>query len=140
MPVLRRLPLALLIAAAGALPVSAATPIAGRYLTEDGAGLIQIGACGAATCGRLVQILKAKPGAPTVDANNRDPALRTRPLQGIAILSGFTDHGGDWRGTIYDPRSGKTYRSVVSKNADGSLKVQGCISFFCQTQRWTAAR
>ena len=135
----RRLPLALLVTATLAMPAWAATPIAGRYVTADGAGIVQVAPCGGATCGRLVQILKARAGAPALDVNNHDPALRGRPIQGIAILSGFTDRGADWRGTIYDPRNGKTYKSIVSKNPDGSLKVQGCISFFCQTQRWTAA-
>jgi len=90
-------------------------------------------------CGRLVQIMKARPGAPTVDVNNRDAALRSRPIQGIAILSGFTDRGADWRGTIYDPRNGKSYKSIVSKNADGALKVQGCIAFFCLARVRTRA-
>ena len=59
----------------------------------------------------------------------------------IAMLGG----GGtrvldDWRGTIYDPRNGKTYKSIVSKNTDGTLAVKGCIAFFCQTQKWTPAR
>lgn len=135
-----RFALALVVLAGTAAPSWAATPIAGRYLTADSAGIVQVAPCGRATCGRLVQILKAKPGAPKVDLNNRDPSLRTRPIQGIAILSGFTDHGGDWRGTIYDPRNGRSYKSIVSRNPDGSLKVQGCIAFFCQTQRWTPAR
>ena len=140
MSINRLLPLALSITALWAPAAQAATPIAGRYLTEDGAGIVQIAPCGQSTCGRLVQILKAKPGAPLVDVNNRDAALRTRPIQGIAILSGFTDRGADWRGTIYDPRNGKSYKSIVSRNPDGSLKVQGCIAFICQTQRWTSAR
>ena len=46
----------------------------------------------------------------------------------------------DANGTIYDPRNGKTYKSIVSKNADGTLAVKGCIAFFCQTQKWTPAR
>ena len=58
----------------------------------------------------------------------------------MPILSGFADAGGDWRGRIYDPRNGKSYKSIVSKNADGSLKVQGCIAIFCQTQLWKPAR
>lgn len=123
-----------------ALPASAATPIAGRYLTEDGAGIIEVGRCGNSVCGRLVRIVKAKPGAPTTDVNNSDPALRSRPILGMPILSGFADAGGDWRGRIYDPRNGKSYKSIVSKNADGSLKVQGCIAIFCQTQVWKPAR
>lgn len=126
--------------AAPAVPQRAAPSIAGRYLTEDGAGIVEVAPCGGAMCGRLVHILKAKPGAPKVDVNNRNPALRNRPIQGITILENLTDQGVDWRGTIYDPRNGKSYKSIISRNTDGSLKVRGCIAFFCQTQRWDAAR
>ena len=122
-----RLSLALLAIAATTPPAWATTPIAGRYLTEDGAGIVQVAPCGGATCGRLVRIPKAKPGAPTTDVNNRDPSLRGRPIQGISILSGFSEQGADWRGTIYNPRNGKSYKSIISKNPDGSLKGQGCI-------------
>lgn len=123
-----------------ALPAAAATPIAGRYLTADGSGVIQVGPCGASVCGRLVTILKSKPGAAKTDVNNGDAALRQRPILGISILSGFTDKGKDWRGQIYDPRNGKTYKSIVTREGDGTLNVKGCIAFFCQTQRWTPAR
>ena len=71
---------------------------------------------------------------------NPDPALRTRPLLGMQILNGLTDKGGDWRGEIYDPRRGKTFKSVVSRNADGTLNVKGCFAFICQTQLWRPAR
>jgi uncharacterized protein (DUF2147 family) len=99
-----------------------------------------VGPCGGTVCGRLTQILKSQPGAPKTDVANSDPALRTRPILGMPILSGFVDKGNDWRGTIYDPRNGKTYKSIVSKNTDGTLAVKGCIAFFCQTQKWTPAR
>lgn len=123
-----------------AVPATAATPIAGRYLTADGSGVIAIGPCGPTVCGRLATIIKSQPDAPKTDVNNSDPALRTRPILNIPILTGFTDAGKEWRGRIYDPRNGKTYKSIVTKNADGSLNVKGCISFFCQTQRWTPAK
>ncbi|KQT31769.1 hypothetical protein ASG29_07590 [Sphingomonas sp. Leaf412] len=132
----------LLLAAALLFPAAAqaATPISGRWLTEDGSGVVTIGPCGATTCGRLTQILKSQPNAPKTDVANSNPALRSRPIQGIAILSGFADKGKDWRGTIYDPRNGKSYKSIVARSPDGSLAVKGCIAFFCQTQRWTPAR
>lgn len=130
------LPLAMLFTA----PAMAAPPIAGRYLTADGSGIVQIGPCGSTLCGRLVRIVKPQPGAPATDVNNSDRALRNRPILGLPILSGFVDKGADWRGTIYDPRNGKSYRSIVTRAADGSLRVQGCIAVFCQTQRWTPAR
>lgn len=130
---------ALIVAAALAVPAWAATPIAGRYVTEDGSGVIEVARCGATMCGRLVRILKSAPNAPKTDVHNGDPALRARPILGMPILSGFSDAGKDWRGRIYDPRNGKTYRSIVSREADGTLKVQGCIAFICQTQRWKPA-
>lgn len=122
------------------LPVAAAPAIAGRYLTEDGSGVVTVGPCGSTVCGRLTTILKARPGAAATDVNNSDPKLRTRPILGLPILSGFTDAGKDWRGRIYDPRNGKTYKSIVSRNADGTLAVKGCIAFLCQTQTWRPAR
>ncbi len=123
-----------------AIPAHAAAPIAGRSLTQDGSGIVQIGPCGGSVCGRLVTILRSTPGAAKTDVNNSDAALRSRPILGMPILSNFTDSGKDWRGQIYDPRNGKTYKSIVTRNADGSLNVKGCIAFFCQTQRWTPAR
>lgn len=122
-----------------AMPALAAAPVAGRYVTEDGSGVIEIGRCGATMCGKLVRILKAEPNAPKTDVNNSDPALRSRPILGMPILTGFSDAGKDWRGRIYDPRNGKTYKSIVSRNGDGTLKVQGCIAFLCQTQTWKPA-
>ena len=135
-----RFAVAVVIILSAASGASATRSIAGRYLTEDGAGIVEVAPCGKPWCGRLVKILKAKPGAPRVDVNNRDPSLRHRPILGIPILSGFSKRGDDWRGTIYDPRNGKSYESIVHRNADGSLKVKGCIAFFCQTQRWTVSR
>jgi uncharacterized protein (DUF2147 family) len=132
--------LALLAPVALAVPADAATPIAGRYLTEDGAGVVTVGPCEGSVCGRLTTILKKRPGAPDTDVNNSDAALRSRPILGLPILSGFTDEGKDWRGKIYDPRNGKTYKSIVARNADGTLNVKGCIAFFCQTQVWKPAK
>lgn len=141
---LLRAPAALLAALAGSLalvaPAEAAQPINGRYVTEDGAALVEVGPCGAKTCGRIVRVLKHTPGAAATDVNNKDKALRSRPIVGMPVLSDFADAGDDWRGRIYDPRNGKTYKSIVSRNADGTLKVQGCIAFLCQTQTWRPAR
>jgi len=118
----------------------AADPIAGRFLTEDGSGIVAIAPCGKAMCGKLATIVKPTPNGPTTDVNNPDAALRSRPLLGMQIITGLTDKGRDWRGEIYDPRRGKTFRSVVSRNADGTLNVKGCFAFICQTQLWRPAR
>lgn len=118
----------------------AAQPIAGRWLTEDGAAIVQVGPCGTSTCGRIVAVVKARPGAPTTDVNNPDEKLRNRPMVGLPILSGFTQSGDEWRGRIYDPRNGKSYKSIVTRGQNDTLRVKGCIAFICQTQVWKAAR
>ena len=128
-----------------ALPAAAdaAAPITGRWLTEGGKALVAIQPCpgggGQALCGRVERVLKAPPGATGRDANNPDPTLRARPMVGVSILSGFADAGDDWRGRIYNPEDGRSYKSIVSRERDGSLKVKGCVAFICKTQRWTRA-
>ena len=102
--------------------------------------VVHIAQCGKSLCGKIEKILKPTPGRPNTDVENADPALRSRPLVGLPLLTGFGDAGSHWKGTIYDPESGKSYTSKISRNADGTLKVQGCIAFFCKTQTWTAVR
>ena len=130
----------ILLAAFIATPALAAPSVSGRWLTKGQDSIVEIAPCGAQLCGRVVKILKAVQGGPATDRNNPDPALRSRPLLGLPILTGFTDKGGSWGGTIYDPRNGKSYRSFLARNPDGTLKVQGCIAFLCQTQAWAPVK
>ena len=130
--------IALVIAAT---PAQAALPVTGKWLTAEKDSVIEIGTCGAKVCGKVLRVMKMMPnGQMPIDSKNPDAALRNRPVQGMMLLSGFTDGGNHWNGQIYNPRSGKTYKSKLSHNPDGSLKVQGCIGPFCQTFTWTAAR
>ena len=130
-----------LAAAALALPAPlfAAPPITGRWLTADGGAVVAIGDCGGNICGRVVKVIKGPPaGKPWVDSLNPDPRLKTRPLVGMPILTEMSSSGDGWKGKIYDPKSGKTYRAVVGRDG-ANLKVQGCIAIFCQTMIWTRA-
>ncbi|WP_371815480.1 DUF2147 domain-containing protein [Erythrobacter sp. JK5] len=74
------------------------------------------------------------------DINNPDPRLKQRKLLGLPVLFGFTEEAALWRGRIYDPKSGKSYRSVVRRTGANTLEVKGCIGPFCQTQVWKRAR
>jgi len=126
------------VAVAVALPVIAAQPISGRWLTADRDAVIAIGPCGAVLCGRIAKLNRLPPSGPPIDARNPDPALRSRPLAGLTILAGLKPDGDGWTGQIYDPKSGKTYRAIVTRSG-GNLKVQGCVAVFCRTMTWTAA-
>ena len=123
---------------AWATPAGAAPAVAGRWLSDGGKAMVEIGPCGNALCGRIVRVLVSTTGVAT-DRNNPDPKLRARPLAGLTILSGFTDAGSVWKGRIYDPESGRSYRSELEKR-DGTLRVKGCLGPFCRTQVWKPAR
>ncbi|MDB5696490.1 MAG: hypothetical protein JWN21_2033 [Sphingomonas bacterium] len=130
--------LALPVLLLAASPASAAEPIVGRWLTENGRAVVSIQPCGKTLCGRIARVLVPTPGVTPTDRNNPDPRLRGRPVQGLEILSGFTDGGKTWRGRIYDPEAGKSYKSIVTREP-GGLKVQGCVMMFCRSQHWKPA-
>lgn len=119
----------------------AGAPITGRWVTQSKDGVVEVYACGESICGKLAKFLAPPPGGNAQkDVNNSNPALRSRPLLGINLLSGFKSDGKEWKGQIYDPRSGKTYRSVVYKGKSGNLVVKGCVGPICQSQTWTPER
>jgi uncharacterized protein (DUF2147 family) len=141
---MRRFTLALAVSfalAAPALAFLAPEPITGRWVTKEKDSIVTIAPCGASYCGRLSQYLVTpEGGAGQKDINNPDPKLRSRKLLGIALLTGFKPDGNVWRGKIYDPRNGKTYRSVLKRKSDNVLEVKGCIGPICQSQNWTKAK
>ena len=111
--------------------------IFGRWLTDDGKGIVTIAPCGERLCGRISQVLDRTPGVPATDVNNPESVLRRRAILGLPVLSGFRRDGRQWGGgRAYDPKSGNSYRSRLSLNPDGSLRVTGCVLFVCQSKRW----
>ena len=106
--------------------------IEGRWLTEDGDGWITITLAGDSLEGSIA-------GSPNddeereFDDRNPDPSLRNRPLQGLAIMTGFNyDGDGRWSGgKVYDPNTGKTYKCTLTQidaNMIGSLAQHGYTS------------
>lgn len=138
-----RLPFAIAAFALFAATADAAS-IEGDWLTPKGGAKVHIAPCGPKLCGTVVWLKTAfdKTGQPQKDANNPDPALRSRPVIGMQFLRGFEPAGsGHWnKGSIYDPGGGKTYDSKLGLKTDGTLKVEGCIAVFCVAQIWTPAR
>ena len=131
------------LALLAALPAAAhaAEPITGQWVTKEGKAIVTIAPCGGGVlCGKVSKALKPFTEGNGLDIRNPDPALRTRPIVGLTILSGFKDTGRDWRGRIYNPEEGRDYRSILRRLPDGSLEVKGCWGIFCQTQNWKAAR
>ncbi len=124
-----------------AAPAAAAEAIAGRWITEDRDAVVEIKRCGSTTCGTIAQFLITPPdGQDQRDIYNPDDSLKNRRLLGLPILTQFAEEADLWRGRIYDPNTGKTYRSVIRRTGPNTLEVRGCIGPFCQAQIWRRAR
>jgi uncharacterized protein (DUF2147 family) len=117
-----------------------ATPL-GRWLSEAKRGVVEIYPCGDRLCGKLVWLIEPmRRGAPALDDQNPDPALRQRPTCGLTILGDFRQtepqRWGD--GWIYDPDSGKTYHATMALEGE-TLRLRGYVGIplFGETQSWT---
>lgn len=102
--------------------------------------VIQIYHCGADACARLIAISSKAPTR--LDANNPNRALRSRPLCGLQIGSGFhlSGPGQAQGGWLYDPQSGRTYRGLMTRSGT-ILHLRGYIGFsiFGRTETWNRA-
>jgi len=114
--------------------------VLGLWLTKDGESRVKLERCGAVICGTIVWLKKEQndDGSPIVDSNNDDEALRSRPIIGLQIMSGFraTDEREWGEGEIYNPDDGRTYEPTITLLSDEQLELEACILFFCQSQIW----
>jgi len=122
---------------------AASDPLIGRWRTQADGGVVEILACGAALCGRVVDGIPLRADPDRRDVRNGDQALRGRKVMGLRVLNGFTGGPREWRGgPVYDPATGsgakKGYLTLVDRN---TLEVKGCLALFlCRTQTWTRVR
>ncbi|MBP7952237.1 MAG: DUF2147 domain-containing protein [Sphingorhabdus sp.] len=129
---------AVISAAMSSAALAAPAPINGQWITQDKDAVVTIGQCGATICGKLAKYLVPPPnGNDQKDINNPDKSLRDRKLLGAAFLTGFVPKGNEWRGKVYDPKNGKTYKSIMYLGKSGNLVMKGCIGPFCRSQTWT---
>jgi len=118
--------------------------IIGVWLSQDKDGKIEIYKTASYTyCGKMVWtkrgFYEADGKTLRTDIHHPNPAQRTRPLKNLVLLSDFVYRDGHWEdGTIYDPRSGKTYKCHM-KLEEGNLHIRGYIgiSLIGKTTRWT---
>jgi uncharacterized protein (DUF2147 family) len=142
-----RIPVLLLLLASGfcspARAESWGEGILGLYLTVDGGGQIRVSKDPDGTYSGKIVWMKADKGR--LDRNNPDPRRRGDPVLGLVILHGFkaNDATRRWEGTIYDPKSGKTYDAFIWRDPDkpGTLFLKGYlfgITWLGRSTTWTA--
>ncbi|AMM52337.1 SIGNAL peptide protein [Rufibacter sp. DG15C] len=114
----------------------------GIWTNEEKEARFEIYQCGDRLCGKIIWLKEPnRDGKPKVDQFNPDPKLQKRPVMGLVFLKGFEyDEDGKWDdGTIYDPKSGKTYSSYMKILGKDKLEVKGYIgiSLIGRSQTWT---
>jgi uncharacterized protein (DUF2147 family) len=104
---------------------------------EPTGSVIRIEPCSSGFCIRVLLI--SSRAHTTFDIYNPDRALRGRPLCNLDVGNGFsfTDPTHASGGTLYDPKSGNTYRGKMAVEGD-SLRLRGYIMFpiFGRTETW----
>jgi len=124
-------------------PAMAGDP-AGNWLTKDAEAKVTIAKCGPALCGTIVglkQPIDPETKRPKTDANNPDPAKRSRPVIGVQIIFDMKPSGtpDKWDGQVYNAEDGKTYSGSITLTGASTLDLKGCAlgGFICKSQTWT---
>jgi len=116
---------------------SGADAILGEWLSQEKDGKIIIFKQGDQYFGKISW--GKTPGKK--DTNNPDEKLRNRELVGTVILKSFKFTGSAWEnGTIYDPKSGKTYDCILKvKDGNKTLDIRGFVgvAMFGRTSTWS---
>jgi uncharacterized protein (DUF2147 family) len=120
--------------------------VTGYWLTQDGDSQVEIFRIpGNKFSGKIVWLkepLEAD-GQVKRDKNNPDNSLKTRTTLGLELLNDFTynDSKKEWeKGTIYDPKSGKTYSCYMWLDGSNTLKLKGFVMgmrFLGREATWT---
>jgi uncharacterized protein (DUF2147 family) len=111
----------------------------GVWRMSNGKVTVKVTPCGGNLCGRVVALKKPRDDKGRIrrDKENPNPALRSRPVVGLTILSNMKPAGqGYWKGMIYNPDDGNTYRSEMRLQNANTMRVDGCVSVFCRSMNF----
>ena len=110
-----------------------ADKIVGVWWNDEKTSKIEVEKVDGKYIGTIVYMIpeKYENGEPPKDDENPDESLRERSIVGLQILEGFEYNAKDeeWKdGTIYDPKSGKTYDCYGWMESDDLLKLKGFVA------------
>jgi uncharacterized protein (DUF2147 family) len=117
----------------------------GTWMNEEKEARFEIYRCGNKLCGKITWLKEPlRQGKPKMDDQNPDAKLKSRPILGLVFMKDF-EYDGDnkWdEGTIYDPKSGKTYSCYMKVINKDKMEVKGYIgiSLIGRTQNWTRVK
>ena len=118
---------------------AAADPVEGLWVTSGFASVVEIERCGASLCAEVRWLWdEGVAGRRVLDGENPDEALRERPVIGLSLFERFRPDGGPaaWKGRVYNPEDGRTYRATLGRRGRDALRLRGCYGPFCRSQTW----
>ncbi|MBV8926016.1 MAG: DUF2147 domain-containing protein [Bradyrhizobium sp.] len=108
----------------------------GDWRVAEGVADIRVAQCNGSMWG--VVAWEKQPGGR--DANNPDPAKKSRPTLGMPILIDMKKKPGtdSWEGQVYNAKDGQTYSSSIALAGPDQLEIKGCVlGFLCGGETWT---
>ena len=132
---------AVLIASAGAS--TAADPVEGFWMDSHGEVILQIYPCKSGYCGKVawLRLPLGPDGLLLTDYRNPDPSLRSRPVCGLEVLTGFKKQadGTLADGTVYVSDYGMTFSGYAELLNPKQVKVTGYVALpiFGQSEVWS---
>ncbi|MCT3734793.1 DUF2147 domain-containing protein [Elizabethkingia anophelis] len=86
--------------------------------------------------GKVIQLL-IKAADPNCSGCKDD--RKDKPILGMEVIRGLSKDGSEFtKGTITDPKNGKTYKCTIKKEGEDKLNVRGYIGFSAlgRSQTW----
>lgn len=118
--------------------------VLGVWVSENGLARVKISKLGKKYFGKIIWLkepIDPETKKPKLDKFNPDEKLRSVPTKGLRMFKDFVYAGdGKWdKGTIYDPKKGKTYSSKITMRDINTLDIRGFIgiSLIGKTTVWS---
>ncbi len=109
----------------------------GTWRHPDNGSLIKITKCGGGICGKVIKVKDRS----RRDVNNKNPKLRKRKILGIRLFSRMMpDRKDRWKGSLYNPADGDTYRGFLTVISKSRIDLEGCWGPFCKSKSWSRIR
>ena len=117
--------------------------IIGNWYNQEKDAVIEIYKSNSSYSGKIIwmEAPNDENGKPKLDNLNPNKDLQSRPRMGMEIMYNFNpDENKTWDdGSIYDPKSGKTYSGTITLKDKNTLDLRGYVGLpiFGRTAVWT---
>jgi len=130
-----------LLLSSSSITVAQDEHFAGYWATSNLTSVVEVSQCDDSLCAEIAWLWDiAVAGRKMLDEKNPQSSKQKKSLLGLQLFSRFKKEDEIWKGRIYNPEDGRTYRASVTARSKNILRVKGCWGPFCLTQTWRRLR